>query len=267
MDDIGFNPRSPRGGATWDLATDDNAENVSIHAPHEGERRSACRRRLLADGVSIHAPHEGERRIRCPTPVRRSACFNPRSPRGGATTKTIIAIVANMFQSTLPTRGSDYMTHAKPNRATKFQSTLPTRGSDSLPVLYVIRPYGFNPRSPRGGATKNIFDFLPYTGVSIHAPHEGERLCRTRGRGGSFGVSIHAPHEGERPVQARHNDRIQWFQSTLPTRGSDANGAYDAIARDKFQSTLPTRGSDVRARLMPRQFAVSIHAPHEGERQ
>ena len=126
-----FNPRSPRGGATWDLATDDNAENVSIHAPHEGERRSACRRRLLADGVSIHAPHEGERRIRCPTPVRRSACFNPRSPRGGATTKTIIAIVANMFQSTLPTRGSDYMTHAKPNRATKFQSTLPTRGSDA----------------------------------------------------------------------------------------------------------------------------------------
>ena len=243
-------------------------EYVSIHAPHEGERLYDPCKAKPRNKVSIHAPHEGERR----------------------------AVIATA------------------NSLMLFQSTLPTRGSDSLPVLYVIRPYGFNPRSPRGGATYCFTNFchtrhrfqstLPTRGsdaivdtgvavttmvsihaphegerlcctalttyalsVSIHAPHEGERLCRTSGRGGSFGVSIHAPHEGERPVQARHNDRIQWFQSTLPTRGSDANGAYDAIARDKFQSTLPTRGSDVRARLMPRQFAVSIHAPHEGERQ
>ena len=35
-----------------------------------------------------------------------------------------------------------------------------------------------------------------------------------------------------------------------------------------FQSTLPTRGSDQRGalRLRERQ-GVSIHAPHEGERQ
>ena len=59
-------------------------------------------------------------------------------------------------------------------------------------------------------------------------------------------ISIHAPHEGERrcwPTGLADLTR-ELFQSTLPTRGSDANGAYDAIARDKFQSTLPTRGSD-----------------------
>ena len=58
--------------------------------------------------------------------------------------------------------------------------------------------------------------------ISIHAPHEGERRRAGLGGSKSMGISIHAPHEGERP----------------------ANGAYDAIARDKFQSTLPTRGSD-----------------------
>ena len=101
-----FNPRSPRGGATlsdaiWrdqkrfqstlptrgsDIYTAivEAAEAVSIHAPHEGERHNL---QISGDGltwVSIHAPHEGERRIK--SFINLSAnCFNPRSPRGGAT--------------------------------------------------------------------------------------------------------------------------------------------------------------------------------------
>ena len=126
-----FNPRSPRGGATFQNSHDGSIPMFQSTLPTRGSDLMQLFYPIWMTLVSIHAPHEGERRIRCPTPVRRSACFNPRSPRGGATTKTIIAIVANMFQSTLPTRGSDYMTHAKPNRATKFQSTLPTRGSDA----------------------------------------------------------------------------------------------------------------------------------------
>ena len=34
---------------------------VSIHAPHEGERRLQHRHAILRRTVSIHAPHEGER--------------------------------------------------------------------------------------------------------------------------------------------------------------------------------------------------------------
>ena len=85
--------------------------------------------------------------------------------------------MTKIFQSTLPTRGSD-CADAKRSSATsrisihaphegerqdkgrqcrpkgEFQSTLPTRGSD-----------GANPARARGEAT-----------ISIHAPHEGERL-------------------------------------------------------------------------------------------
>ena len=241
----GFNPRSPRGGATYTLSHacsavclfqstlptrgSDNknyncnrCEYVSIHAPHEGERLYDPCKAKPRNKVSIHAPHGGERR----------------------------AVIATA------------------NSLMLFQSTLPTRGSDSLPVLYVIRPYGFNPRSPRGGATYCFTNFchtrhrfqstLPTRGsdaivdtgvavttmVSIHAPHEGERLCCTALTTYALSVSIHAPHEGERPGDT-----------------AAQNGVVS------FQSTLPTRGSDNRLRMAQAMIvAVSIHAPHEGER-
>ena len=124
----------------------------------------------------------------------------------------------------------------------------------------------FNPRSPRGGATGQPAMNLQTKGISIHAPHEGERPAFTTFCGG-----------------------IKRFQSTLPTRGSDVlDDAAGAIAWI-FQSTLPTRGSDRRcwphqsliSHFNPRSprggatgrldrplimKGISIHAPHEGER-
>ncbi len=105
-----------------------------------------------------------------------------------------------------------------------------------------------------------------YHVISIHAPHEGERLCARRclkcttrfqstlpTRGSdklndeshtASNISIHAPHEGERPAGVYDENCEALFQSTLPTRGSDVlDDAAGAIAWI-FQSTLPTRGSD-----------------------
>ena len=148
------------------------------------------------------------------------------------------------FQSTLPTRGSDvgglfryhqrdyvsiHAPHEGERRADnercykglQFQSTLPTRGSDWDDVKQMREQGGFNPRSPRGGATRGVFKT------------EGKNI-----------VSIHAPHEGERPKSPRRDMALWPFQSTLPTRGSD-NATRPASRRSaKFQSTLPTRGSD-----------------------
>ena len=65
----------------------------------------------------------------------------------------------------------------------------------------------------------------------------------------------------------QHRQMISKFQSTLPTRGSDAYSHVLALTHQLFQSTLPTRGSDFqRYPLIQPQPAVSIHAPHEGER-
>ena len=147
-----FNPRSPRGGATKKALADGEMRYISIHAPHEGERRYA---RTLGAGEHY---------------------FNPRSPRGGATYVDTSIAPLQIFQSTLPTRGSDFYKKTGGNDMTKFQSTLPTRGSDSQRIMYACtmrifqstlptrgsdagakdeRPHldNFNPRSPRGGAT------------------------------------------------------------------------------------------------------------------
>ena len=58
-----------------------------------------------------------------------------------------------------------------------FQSTLPTRGSDSRHLFHRRPDPCFNPRSPRGGATKKALADGEMRYVSIHAPHEGERLA------------------------------------------------------------------------------------------
>ena len=218
---------------------------ISIHAPHEGERPEDCAFiRALDSHFNPRSPRGGATRCRA-TSQRSRSHFNPRSPRGGATLRRILILnIMLTFQSTLPTRGSDYY-RCKPSQIMNiFQSTLPTRGSD------------FNPHP------------LPDDII----------------------ISIHAPHEGERPIGTGTAQYPLIFQSTLPTRGSDASaestlkrvcvhfnprsprggatavapppwvGLWDFNPRsprggatstgvshpvvNSFQSTLPTRGSD-----------------------
>ena len=158
---------------------------------------------------------------------------------------------------------------------------------------------------------------MPFTqaaAISIHAPHEGERLCIFQRQHIAVDISIHAPHEGERRFCCNRSRPKSKFQSTLPTRGSDTDIIHHILYQIKFQSTLPTRGSDTRRCLTgystrlfqstlptrgsdapplsylsgqrtdfnPRSprggatpqkitaltdAAISIHAPHEGERR
>ncbi len=173
-----------------------NALDVSIHAPHEGERlkfvkssivlilfqstlptrgSDAANRELDAViVVSIHAPHEGERR-------HLVVCIH-------------IQIV---FQSTLPTRGSDAIVDTGVAVTTMFQSTLPTRGSDQQHQLYLQPQY--------------------------------------------------------------------MFQSTLPTRGSDVFRISLIHNVCKFQSTLPTRGSDNTAAIkLANNFCFNPRSPRGG---
>ena len=87
-----------------------------------------------------------------------------------------VPIATAEFQSTLPTRGSDDLAARISKLEDKlFQSTLPTRGSDDF-----------------------VDNLLVDGGISIHAPHEGERLKAMFGQGCTVHISIHAPHEGER---------------------------------------------------------------------
>ena len=155
--------------------------------------------------------------------------FNPRSPRGGATALALSILVLKMFQSTLPARGSDSCAPQALCPRRVFQSTLPARGSDIGLWSGTTAQTGFNPRSPRGGATE-IADMLTARGVvSIHAPREGERLEYRMRNYGETEVSIHAPREGERPPTQQWNRRLRLFQSTLPARGSDMIAIIKAV--------------------------------------
>ena len=173
---------------------------VSIHAPHEGERLINLPAGVYANGVSIHAPHEGERPYLRPRAKTSNTCFNPRSPRGGATRLSAApAVPAAHVSIHAPHEGE------RPNAS-------PTTGAPSPVSIHAPhegerRPLGFapcmrfacfNPRSPRGGATVYTHRRYQKRYVSIHAPHEGERLRLRLRCTPPPTVSIHAPHEGER---------------------------------------------------------------------
>ena len=148
----------------------------------------------------------------------------------------------------------------------------------------------FNPRSPRGGATDYWPGGLTWVGISIHAPHEGERLTPyqpappvdifqstlpTRGSDRSCSSTVGGIVGFQSTLPTRGSDNAGYltapvefvFQSTLPTRGSDHICRKEAAKDEKFQSTLPTRGSDAKEAEKPVSLAISIHAPHEGERR
>ena len=135
--DINFNPRSPRGGATHTEIYTHRLLHISIHAPHEGERRHQYMLLQSQVMISIHAPHEGERRA--------STCYY---------------LYPERFQSTLPTRGSDCHFRAKLASYPHFNPRSPRGGATLFFIVNIIRKFNFNPRSPRGGATVFIMAYI-----------------------------------------------------------------------------------------------------------
>ena len=171
-----------------------------------------------------------------------------------------------IFQSTLPTRGSDgkwfesadtikisiHAPHEGERRALgittieegkQFQSTLPTRGSDVLPLMLLVVDITFQSTLPTRGSDllerkkrKWKRDFNPRSprGGATAAQARHPPPCR---------ISIHAPHEGERPfAQSAYKVQIL-FQSTLPTRGSDNACGYDCGKADDFNPRSPRGGA------------------------
>ena len=122
-----FNPRTPRGGATLTAGTvrtkelfqsthptrgcDFSSSNTSITMLFQSTHPTrGCDvielGNILHNIISIHAPHEGVR-LALGNYTMRGDYFNPRTPRGGATDRTIRSARWLIFQSTHPTRGCD----------------------------------------------------------------------------------------------------------------------------------------------------------------
>ena len=131
-----------------------------------------------------------------------------------------------------------------------------------------MRRRGFNPRSPRGGATKHYLSLVGFQTVSIHAPHEGERLLISLGAFNRFVFQSTLPTRGSDFFVMSFPPVFLCFNPRSPRGGATVSSIPCAYLRETFQSTLPTRGSDMHGYKDVYQVEhVSIHAPHEGERR
>ncbi len=126
--------------------------------------------------------------------------FNPRSPQGGATIAGGLAdLTRELFQSTLPARGSDAEQRERFKAMRIISIHAPRKGERRPKAVPWSRSLNFNPRSPRGGATVGSTEGeCPYKDFNPRSPRGGATSRRHRGGGGK-----------------------KIFQSTLPTRGSD----------------------------------------------
>jgi len=224
---LGFNPRSPRGGATsWGSIPLSYSAAFQSTLPARGSDRATTQQMHRPSLVSIHAPREGER----------PDCLH--SP-----------LSFLKFQSTLPARGSDDYNQPHPAEYVSFQSTLPARGSDSCRYASIIQGKSFNPRSPRGGATcLRPACASAADDVSIHAPREGERRptdWRARPCGGRF--NPRSPRGGATTIRVATLYRPS-FQSTLPARGSDAVFARARKNGRRFNPRSPRGGATLTLR-------------------
>ena len=242
----------------------------------------AAGRRDLANDVSIHAPHEG-RDVVPPMQRQWGNSFNPRAPRGARPGRFGIRVHAVSFQSTRPTRGATLLCRRLAHRA-HVSIHAPHEGRDT--VYYRVRaeqcvsihaPHEgrdairrqrrpacaqFQSTRPTRGATCPTVAAVAVNVVSIHAPHEGRDHKHNHGSHSKC-VSIHAPHEGRDTVQMLLGHESVRFNPRAP-RGA-RRGHHALHRRGNLVSIhAPHEGRDLRLAHQRRGQTVSIHAPHEG---
>ena len=136
---------------------------------------------------------------------------------------------------------------------------------------YQLRPAfaypNFNPRSPRGGATKGRKRAQRRQTFQSTLPTRGSDCPKSWINLWGWVFQSTLPTRGSDSAPNATRPANKRFQSTLPTRGSDSKGQKPRRELKIFQSTLPTRGSDAKMREKGLTLEISIHAPHEGERR
>ena len=219
-------------------------------------------------GISIHAPHEGERRLEQGNGLL-CAYFNPRSPRGGATWTILDLKPRRLFQSTLPTRGSDYMHIFGGVSRHTISIHAPHEGERPCCFRFSCQnSWNFNPRSPRGGATRYyVFNTFRQRNFNPRSPRGGATVCcvvpmtaskfqstlPTRGSDNTIAYFIlkstyfnpRSPRGGATRYYVFNTFRQRNFNPRSPRGGATRAIFFKKLNKCRFQSTLPTRGSDL----------------------
>ena len=155
----------------------------------------------------------------CKNRQRRQLHFNPRTPRGGATRAYCWNAWEAIFQSTHPTRGCDAVKLPKVC-SLLFQSTHPTRGCDDCWGARLHCGCYFNPRTPRGGATATDCTTWHAIAISIHAPHEGVRHGLHRVPPRILHFNPHTPRGGATTIRPAGYAARAYFNPRTPRGGA-----------------------------------------------
>ena len=152
------------------------------------------------------------------------------------------------FQSTLPTRGSDRRPAGIARHIHYFNPRSPRGGATKMRISYTINTKYFNPRSPRGGATKPRNSFASTLRFQSTLPTRGSDGIHRYGNPTQV-ISIHAPHEGERPFFLFIGFTPLYFNPRSP-RGGATIPLLSSVLLDKinFNPRSPRGGATCTAR-------------------
>ena len=138
-----------------------------------------------------------------------------------------------------------------------FQSTLPTRGSDVAHTRYgCVNLSHFNPRSPRGGATQAESPLVLAT-RPINPRSPRERATDNQSTPNSINeIQSTLPTRGSDTGGVAGSALGDKFQSTLPTRGSDRLSPRRTCSGCYFNPRSPRGGATI---LLPRLIFRKNH--------
>ena len=129
----------------------------------------------------------------------------------------------NRFQSTLPTRGSDVVEYVVGRPIKGFNPRSPRGGATISPPAASITRWCFNPRSPRGGATWDACH--PLAGVDCFNPRS-PRGGATRASGTPFALATsfnpRSPRGGATAEKCICMQHFREFTEYYPLRHGDA---------------------------------------------
>ena len=128
-------------------------DNISIHAPHEGERQKQRNHCFISKLFQSTLPTRGATSY-CNSTACSAHHFNPRSPRGGATLR--YWIFPNTYLDFNPRSPRGGATRVVTARVLNALISIHAPHEGERPPRDRPRPcihQNFNPRSPRGGAT------------------------------------------------------------------------------------------------------------------
>ena len=258
-----FNPRTPRGGATWypvqhflvaafqsthptrgcDSSLTLSSSLFIFQSTHPTRGCDQLFMGLVKSiTISIHAPHEGVRRMQQVQSQQFTVFQSTHPTRGCDSNPGGGGVPQKNFNPRTPRGGATYSTNSTA-QTTTFQSTHPTRGCDLVKKLTTTVKGLFQSTHPTRGcdlicaicSALIVFQSThPTRGCdsrSTAATPAGNHFNPRTPRGGATHPKHLVPHQTE------------LFQSTHPTRGCDLR-KFKGFAVKKFQSTHPTRGCD-----------------------